>query len=274
MTNTLVNDAKYLSGKVYKNQKYTKNLGYKLLEESEDFGNGFYAESYFKNGNIFVVYRGTDIERGLSELNKDKESDFAMWKSKYIPSQFHNAALFYKFVARKYRNYPIYTTGHSLGGSLAQMVAASIKEPKAITFNAYGTKNLKGFQAKYPENVTNYGNANDAVFSANIENHIGKTLVIGERNPYSFYPQKYHSLDAMGNIESAKEYHPQKQVKTNMSTNHASPKNKIDKVHEMIQRHEEKLKNKKLSATNGKSSSSSGSGRWVTVNGRHVFLEK
>lgn len=41
---------------------------------------------------------------------------------------------------------------------------------------------------------------------------------------------------------------------------------RINKVHEMFQKHEEKLKGKKTNSTSG------GNGRWVTMNGRHVYL--
>lgn len=60
MADSLTNEAKYLSGRVYHNSKYTRNLGYETLGKEEDLGNGFYAEAYFKNGKIIIAYRGTD----------------------------------------------------------------------------------------------------------------------------------------------------------------------------------------------------------------------
>ncbi len=240
MTDKIVKDAQYLSGRVYNNGEYTQNLGYQLIEQSEDLGNGFYSEAYYKNGKIILTYRGTDTKRGPEEAHKDLKEDYEMWKKREAPSQYINATLFYKFVERKYP-YQIYVTGHSLGGSLAQMVGSSIKEVKAITFNALGTGDCKKFTPKYPENVTNYGNAKDAVFSENLDDNVGKVYMIGEKGDRDFYPKKYHQIKDMGDLDAAKEYIPNKQSKSSGSR---------------------------------KSYRASATGNWVTINGNHVLLKE
>ena len=47
----------------------------------------------------------------------------------------------YDKVAAEYPNAHIVLTGHSLGGSLAQIVGA-IRGAEAVTFNAYGTRDM------------------------------------------------------------------------------------------------------------------------------------
>lgn len=272
MADTIEKEAKFLSGYVYHNEKYTKNYGYQFLKKSEDFGNGFYAESYFKNGRIYIVYKGTDhLKKSPINASKDLRSDLSM-AAKIEPGQTKNARLFYDYIARQYRNYPIYATGHSLGGSLAQIIGSSTKEVKAITFNAYGTGQIKGINSKYPENVTNYGNAKDFIFKSNIDNHVGKVYVVDENSHNENTGFKYHPVEYLGNIDTAKEYKSQRHEKSNVLVNSYSQNPKIQKVHKMFQKHEEKLKNKKSSGAK-RSTSSGGNGRWVTMNERHVYLE-
>lgn len=268
MSDQVQKDTRFLSGYVYHNEKYKNNQGFQLLNKEEDKKSGFYAEAYYKNKRVYVVYRGTEnVFEHPVEGSKDITNDRHM-ASGNMPSQLIHARNFYNYVARKYRNYPIYATGHSLGGSLAQIVASTTKELKAYTYNAYGTKQIKGFNPKYPENVTNYGNAKDEVFSRNIDNHVGKTLVIDENPSERKSLNKYHAVEYIGDTDKAKEYKPQKTAQNNT----AQPKSKLNKVHEMIAKHEEKLKSKKSSKQKNSNSSKSGGGRWVTMNGRHVYL--
>lgn len=209
MSNSLVTDIKYLSGYVYHDRNFTKNLGYKTLEKSYDLCNGFYSEAYFKNSHIIIIYRGTDTKRGKKEALRDLHNDISM-SIKLKPSQMDNAIQFYKHIEKKYKGYPIYAGGHSLGGSLAQITASCVKNLKAYTFNAFGTKQIKGFHPKYPENVINYGNSNDVVFRANIDNQVGKTYVIKETSAKRVHFEKYHPIEYMGNIDNAVEYKPVK----------------------------------------------------------------
>lgn len=84
---------------------------------------------------------------------------------------------------------------------------------KAITFNAYGTKQIKDFLPKYPENVINYGNSKDTVFTSNIKNQVGLTSVI--YGPSKEIPSlKYHSIENMGELSIAKIYSPAKEIFT------------------------------------------------------------
>ncbi len=276
MVDTITKEAKFLSGYVYHNEKYTKNYGFQLLEKSEDLGNGFYAESYYKNGRIYVVYRGKDTDMRTKQYAKESVKDLlndAQLFLKTSPSQYINAKRFYDYTARVYRNYPIYATGHSLGGSLAQMAASSVKEVKAITFNAYGTGSIKKNTPKYPENVVNYGNEKDPIFKANIRNQVGKTFVTEGESRTGSWTTKYHPVEYVGDLDSAKEYKSLKQkatvAKNDMKSILISQKQaNIDIVHKKLQEHEEKLKKKKQAAQRA-----SGKGRWVTMNGAHVFIE-
>ena len=212
MTDSIIQDTRYLSGRVYYNKKYTRNLGYQLLEKQENARNGFFAEAYYKNGKIIIVYRGTNDLKDLAQ-------DLKMGFQRISPSQYYSAKLFYNYIARKYRNYPIYATGHSLGGSLAQMLGSSVKEVKAVTYNAFGTGDIKGFSPKYPENVINYGHSKDAVFNFNINNQVGKTYVTDPENTDKTNGLKYHKLEDMGDTDKAVEYKPVK----GKATGYAAP---------------------------------------------------
>ena len=72
----------------------------------------------------------------------------------------------------------LFFTGHSLGGSLAQLMSNKTGH-ETVTFNAYGVRDiLQGNVRDNLENIRNYGNINDTVFNNNIDNQLGGTYVI------------------------------------------------------------------------------------------------
>ena len=132
-----------------------------------------------------------------------------------LPSQLESAREVYRNIKSQYPKSKIILTGHSLGGSLAQGLGFETGSD-AVTFGAYGMRNIYNYKYKNNENIINYGNNLDAVFTNNIDNQIGKTYIISDenserdtfikakRNNYNIINK--HFISNMGNIEKAKEY--------------------------------------------------------------------
>jgi hypothetical protein len=124
--------------------------------------------------SLIVVNRGT---KGITDLVAD-----AAMADKDVNLQWPDALN----LAQKAKNYAaangitnIYTTGHSLGGSLAQMQAAYFGW-KGVTFNAYGTdelyKAMPGYTISPNADITNYRTMHDLVSDASVQIGTVKTL--------------------------------------------------------------------------------------------------
>ena len=133
------NDLKALSEGVYLGNENSIPKDWLKLSEFNEKKSGFHAEVFYKNGNIVIAMRGTD------EIWKDfVKEDVLKMGLKKLPSQYVDAQKSYKKIERAFRNVPdkkIIFTGHSLGGSLAQLMANKTG-CDAVTFNAYGTAEL------------------------------------------------------------------------------------------------------------------------------------
>ena len=158
---------------------YGKNLtlpaNYQATNNYVNPKSGF-SSSVIRNGeNVIIAYRGTD------ELKDLAESDRQMFLGN-LPKQAWDAVSVYMKVRQQFPNAKIYLTGHSLGGSLAQIVGA-LFDVNTVTFNAYGTKDLiKPNYTIYPDKITNYVNLDDyKVMIDNTENQIGTCYSIGTR---------------------------------------------------------------------------------------------
>lgn len=147
--------------------------GYRVIDFNENKNTGFYADVLSNGNDIIIAYRGT-------ESGQDIRNDVAMAKSK-IPAQAIDAIRIYDKVKREHPNTNITVTGHSLGGSLAEIVSG-IRGTLAVTFNAYGIRDMfRNKNALKEDNVVNYVNEYDAVSMVNGQNHIGEIFAVSKK---------------------------------------------------------------------------------------------
>lgn len=64
-----------------------------------------------------------------------------MYFGKKLPNQYVDAQKFYEKVRKDFPNQEIVFTGHSLGGSLAQLMSNKTGH-ETVTFNAYGIRDI------------------------------------------------------------------------------------------------------------------------------------
>lgn len=209
---TLHEDCKILSQVVYKKDKQTNINGWEYVDKYFNQFSGYYSEIYKKNDKIILVIRGTELESGIKEAKKDLRNDLNMGLKK-LPYQVTNAKEVYSKLVKKYGKENIIITGHSLGGSISEILGTEYGV-ETVTFNAYGIKNLNGLKINYTDNITNYGNANDGIFASNIDNHIGKIMILnikGKGNNFKKVLEepdffKDHPSENLAPLSGAKEY--------------------------------------------------------------------
>ena len=115
--------------------------------------NGFSATAFQdEEKHIIIAFRGADEAKDMDELKRMLDGK--------KPLQFENADAFYKKLRKNHPDALIRVTGHSLGGSLAQLLAVYHDDVSALTCNPVGTKRLiqKDFNA---DNIFNLIVRND-----------------------------------------------------------------------------------------------------------------
>ena len=204
------NEMKSLSIGVYKGNEKSIPKGWIKVSEY-DKKSGFHGEAFYKDGKVVIAMRGTNDKDDLA-------NDVDMAKKK-LPNQYADAQKFYEKVKKDFPDQEIIFTGHSLGGSLAQLMSNKTGH-ETVTFNAYGVADLLQGNINDNLNIRNYGNINDTVFNNNIDNQLGCTYVIkknydedsitkgtegyiGGLDPYF-----HHKAEWMGDLEDAVEYKP------------------------------------------------------------------
>ena len=193
---------------VYHGKNASLPSGYQVIDKAENKHNGFYAEAYSNGKNIIIAYRGTE---GVSDIR----NDIAMAK-KNIPAQASDAVTFYDKIQRANPTLEISTTGHSLGGSLSEIVSA-IRGVLSVTFNAYGVKDMFTSREMLKENnIVNYVNEMDGIAIVNGENHLGviytvPNVAIMNNNPLA-YKWNCHKAEGIGSL-SRRMQKSQKEIK-------------------------------------------------------------
>ncbi len=214
MTNyKLHEDCKILSKRIYPDNRQQDSNGWTYRETHSNYRNGFYSEIYTKGDKAILVMRGTETHSGKKEAIKDGSSDLQMGMQ-LLPSQMKDAKKAYSSAVRKYGKENVILTGHSLGGSEAQILGAKYGV-ETVTFAAYGTQYLSGIEINYTDNITNYGNAQDSVYATNIDNQIGKTIILNAsgfeqgtfKKEYKIHdPRTPHDIDNFGDLSKGTEY--------------------------------------------------------------------
>lgn len=138
-------------------------MGWALLRTSPPSDIGFAAIAVRNEvtGEIVIAYRGTD---GLKDFNN---SNLQLALQNDVPNQYTEANAFYTAISNDYGP-NITLAGHSLGGSLAQLVGA-ISGRRTYTFNAPGVQTIysrledaqDGVTASSFTNINNYNMAFD-----------------------------------------------------------------------------------------------------------------
>ena len=213
MTNYKIHeDCKKLSQRIYPENRQMDTNGWSYQETKSNHRSGFYSEVYTKNNKAILVIRGTETHSRKKEIAKDAYSDIQMGLG-YLPWQMKDAENAYIQTVRKYGKENVILTGHSLGGSEAQILGAKYGV-ETVTFNAYGVKNFNGVEINHTENITNYGNAQDGVFVKNIDNQIGKTMILNTSaktgdsfdKGYNYHGINPHLVENLGELSTAVEY--------------------------------------------------------------------
>lgn len=175
---------------VYGKGQYPTNYEIHSQEEFMPESNtGFYADILVDKNDVIIACRGTE----LTSL-KDLKNDIDMLRGQ-IPEQAINALYLLNKVEEKYGSADITITGHSLGGSVSQIVGA-LRDVDAVTFNAYGVKNLFTDSNNLNDaNIINYINEFDPVAMINAKNHVGDTYSV-KQDKYGFS----HAIENMGDL--------------------------------------------------------------------------
>lgn len=214
MTNyKLHEDCKILSKKIYPENRQQHSNGWIYRETYHNHRNGFYSEIYSKDNKYIMIIRGTELKSGFNQGKKDVISDVEMGLQ-LLPRQMKDAEKAYLSAVRKYGKENVILTGHSLGGSEAQILGAKYGV-ETVTFAAYGTKYLSGMEINYTDNITNYGNAQDGVYVMNIDGQLGKTVILNAigfengtfKEEYKIHdPRTPHDIDNFGDLSKGIEY--------------------------------------------------------------------
>ena len=189
----------------YRKDNSKPPAGYKVIDSVDNKNNGFHAEVLSNGKDIIIAYRGTD-EMG------DIKNDAAMARNR-LPAQATDAIAVYDKVVMENPGRDISVTGHSLGGSLGEIVSG-IRGVFAATFNAYGVRDMFKSGMKLKENnVINYVNEKDMFTMVNGQNHIGEIYAVYEK-PGS---ANSHEVESMGDLSQRKIRTPEEIKHTSQS---------------------------------------------------------
>jgi len=195
----------------YDNGRQSIPKGYERIGHFESKNNGF-DSVVVKNDakkEIIIAFRGMEVpSKDVPSVIRGKVVNYT--------SQQKNAQAIYEKIKQdpKFKDYEIQTTGQSLGGYLAQYVAAK-NNLKSATFNAYhGAKKALEKEAAgnfqtgiiHPNNIVNYRNQEDALSKGSTKNNLGISLEthaqikVKSKNKI----KEPHIAENMGKLDNAK----------------------------------------------------------------------
>lgn len=183
----------------YHNGKVDIPKGYTLEASVENKENGFYADILQGKNDIIIAYRGTD-KLSMRSKASDLDDDLTMASSN-MPEQAKDALETYNAIKSVYPEKEITLTGHSLGGSLADIVAG-LNGANAVTFNAYGVGNILNNTTFNDKNIINYVNTQDIFTMVNGANHIGTNYSVPNIGKGV---KGKHDVEGMGKLSERKE---------------------------------------------------------------------
>ena len=206
-------DIENLSLYIYDKSKPDTFNGWVELFPFENYKTGYYAKVFCKDKKIIIISKGTTFENF-----KDMQNNISMVRNK-LPKQVNDADKLYNFIKHdsKYKNYEIIMGGHSLGGSISEIIAAKYGI-SAVTFNSYGPAGINNLNIKDTSHIINYGSLNDFIFRYNINNHLGQVKIIPDNDLSSnkenqFYYKRlykkqnaiknFHLIENLGDLENA-----------------------------------------------------------------------
>ena len=185
------------------NGVYPKNRKYLPKDwipfDSYETDNGFYGEAFYNKNTIAIVFRGTD------NIENDGLDDIKMGL-KEIPLQYYDAINFFNKIYKNNPNHDIVFTGHSLGGSIAQLLGNATGY-ETVTFEAFGTGSFIPFVNKDNiDNIRNYGHVKDKIFTFSLKNQIGNVYLLEHKAGGPSSLLKYHFLEKIGNLKNRRAY--------------------------------------------------------------------
>ncbi len=118
-----------------------------------------------------------------------------------LPEQCIDAVRFHDKVANDNKHSEITVTGHSLGGSNAE-ITSGIRGTLAVTFNAYGVRDMFTSYTRLKENnIVNYVNEMDGATMVNGHNHLGEIYSVPNVAENSIlYKINCHKAEGMGDL--------------------------------------------------------------------------
>lgn len=245
---------------------YKENVPDKICGWAEIivFGNkntGYFSRVYYKTDKIVIVSRGTEIADCKDILN-----DLELVKNK-IPTQVNDAMRLYKKIKNSpFSDCDITFVGHSLGGSISEIMAVKTGCP-AVTFNPYGIATIKNVLEDLKNTrIINYGDINDAIFASNIKNNIGEIRLVSKSYPKYGEESSYYFETIYSKLSN--------KLKNHFLENIGMLKNSINikdrRITPFIQ---EDLLLKGEISKNVYLNKNNKAGHWVTIDGNHVFIE-
>lgn len=158
--------------------------GYEMIGYVPNSNDGFSAYVVKKGDDVVIVFRGTDSRR-------DGFEDVKMVNPfKLHTEQFNDGQRLYDTIknSEKFKNCRIILTGHSLGGSISQLIG-SLNDVDTVTFNPHAIGDVIQKMANerdksieiFPERVINYRRPWDGLSAIWSSNNIGTTYKVQGR---------------------------------------------------------------------------------------------